>query len=438
METGELLKITILDGALNSSPKSWKTYLHALTAALEKQGHSVNHIKLGERDLGYCEGCFKCWVQTPGTCIISDDNQEINRAIINSDFVLFASPLVMGFVTSILKKKMDRMIPLVHPYIMVEHGELHHLPRYEKYPLFGLLVQPEKIDGEETLAIVTQLFSRTARNIKSRLSFSASTSEPVQKIVERIERSEQENYQIGPIFRRQNLVSVGKVTSLTVFNGSPRGKLGNTPILLQKIMDGFISVAGNSAQLMHLYQTENMSEYTKAYKNAHCVLIGFPLYTDGMPGIVKEFIEELEPFMKRKNNPPMAFLVQSGFPEALHSRYVEQYLSSLAERLNSPYLGTLVRGGCEGVRMQSEKFNRKMFATLNALGNQFGTLGGFEKKSIEAFCPLERYPKTSLPIISLMEKSPLLQMYWNSQLKKNKVFKDRFARPYQETTVQEI
>ena len=74
----------------------------------------------------------------------------------------------------------------------------------------------------------------------------------------------------------------------------------------------------------------------------------------------KEFIEELESFVKRKNNPPIAFLVQSGFPEALHSRYVEQYLVALAERLHSPYLGTLVRGGCEGVRLRPEKMNKKL------------------------------------------------------------------------------
>ncbi|MDO9546918.1 MAG: NAD(P)H-dependent oxidoreductase [Pelolinea sp.] len=427
------MKITILDGALNSTLKSWKTYLHGLTAALEHKGHEVNHFNLKDNDLHYCTGCFKCWVQTPGICTILDDNQKINRVIINSDLVLFASPLVMGFATSLLKKKMDRMIPLVHPYLTVEHGEVHHLPRYEKYPLFGLLVQPEKADGEDTLTIVTQIFSRTTRNIKSRLAFSATTSEPVQKIVERIENAAQGKDRFEPIFRKKKLEQVGKITSMTIFNGSPRGRSGNTPILLQKIMDGFISVEGNTAEMNHLFQTKKRSEFAHAFENAQCVLIGFPLYTDGMPGIVKEFIEGLEPFVKRKNNPPMAFLVQSGFPEGLHSRYVEQYLISLTDRLNSPYLGTLVRGGCEGVRLQPENFNRKMFGALNALGNQLGMQGGFEKESIGALCSLERYPKALIPLISLLEKTPMLQMYWSSQLKKNNVFNDRFARPYEET-----
>jgi hypothetical protein len=306
--------------------------------------------------------------------------------------------------------------------LTIDHGEIHHLPRYKKYPLFGILVQPEKESCEETLAILTQLFSRTARNIKSKLTISMTTAEPVEKIVRQIENASQSSSSFAPLFKEPKLAQVGALKSLTVFNGSPRGKSGNTPRLLQKVIDGFISIDSNTAEMMHLFQTKKISEFAAAFEKADSVLIGFPLYTDGMPGIVKEFIEGLQPFMKRAQNPPIAFLVQSGFPEALHSRYVEQYLISLTDRLNSPYLGTLVRGGCEGVRLQPENFNRKMFAALNALGSQLGIQGGFEEGSIKAFSSIERYPKAILPIIKILEKTPLLQMYWNSHLKKNNVY----------------
>jgi multimeric flavodoxin WrbA len=426
------MNIMILNGALGNTPASYKKYVSDLVLQLKTKDNTVCHIELAEKELSHCTGCFKCWVQTPGQCIIADDNQDINRTIINSDFVLFASPLMMGFVTSLLKKKMDRMIPLVHPYLTIEHGEIHHLPRYQKYPLFGLLIQPGKEDQDDTLDIVTQIFARTARNIKSRLVFSETTGEPIEKIVKHMEQPSQTNFQISPFFKERQLAQVGALKSLTVFNGSPRGKLGNTPRLLQKVIDGFTSVGGNTAQTMHLFQTKKMLDFQKTFEKANSVLIGFPLYTDGMPGIVKEFIEGLQPFVKGAGNPPIAFLVQSGFPEALHSRYVEQYLISLAARLNSPYLGTLVRGGCEGTRLQPENFNRKMFAVLNTLGIQLAEKGGFEKESIAAFSSIERYPKVALPIISLLEKLPMMQMYWNTKLKKNNVFHQRFARPYGE------
>ena len=223
---------------------------------------------------------------------------------------------------------------------------------------------------------------------------------------------------------------------LTVFNGSPRGKRGNTPTMLKHLMSGFTSIDGNTAEIYHLHQTKMKAEFASHFQNTECVLIGFPLYTDGMPGIVKEFIEALQPLTQRESNPPIAFMVQSGFSEALHSRYVEQYLKTLADRLNSPYLGTLVRGGCEGVRLQPAKMNHKIFAALHALGQQLGEQGGFERQSVKEFCSFERISPVLVPLMKLVGKLPFKNMYWDMQLKKNTVFKDRFAKPYEETAAE--
>ncbi len=90
-----------------------------------------------------------------------------------------------------------------------------------------------------------------------------------------------------------------------------------------------------------------------------------------MPGIVKAFIESLAPFKDRPDNPPLGFLVQSGFPEAAHSRFVERYLQKLAQRLGSPYLGTIVKGGAEGTRIMPENMTHDLFAALEQLGRGF-------------------------------------------------------------------
>jgi len=91
----------------------------------------------------------------------------------------------------------------------------------------------------------------------------------------------------------------------------------------------------------HLIRVKSTDEFVQAFAEAECAWLGFPLYTDAMPGIVKHFIDALEPLAGRKNNPPLGFLVQSGFPEGLHSRYVERYLEKLAARLGSPTWGRL-------------------------------------------------------------------------------------------------
>ncbi len=219
---------------------------------------------------------------------------------------------------------------------------------------------------------------------------------------------------------------------LTVFNGSPRGKRGNTEILLAQFIQGFESVpgAGNSHELFHLNRVKAHHAYAQAFAEAEAVLLGFPLYTDAMPGIVKAFIEELAPYCGRAGNPPLGFLVQSGFPEAAHSRPVEVYLEKLARRLACPYLGTIVKGGCEGVRMMPDRMNRKLFAALNEIGREFGASGRFDPALLQKLARPERYPRWAIPLMSLLLKAGLGNIYWDQQLKENGAYGQRFARPY--------
>jgi len=81
-----------------------------------------------------------------------------------------------------LKRATDQMIPLIHPYFVMEHGEVHHLARYKKYPLFGLLLGPESDTDAEDIEITTAMWKRLARNLKSRLVFTAVAERPAQEV----------------------------------------------------------------------------------------------------------------------------------------------------------------------------------------------------------------------------------------------------------------
>ncbi len=424
------MKIVILDGQIQSENNKWSTYMSKLSSDLMKNGHEVKHFILKDHKINRCTGCFGCWVKTPGTCVIKDDSQEINRAIIHADFMLWASPLVTGFASSFLKNKLDRFIPLIHPYFEVVNGEAHHRARYPKYPLYGLLLQPGKDDSEEDVRLVEQIFSRTALNSKSWLTFSATTDQPVEEVLEKIENHQTLVYQQPEVFIQKELEKISPPKNLLLINGSPRGPKGNTPVLLKKVMDGFMTSSNARAEMLHLAGRRDWQKVIDAYNQADSVVLGFPLYTDCMPGTVKEFIDSLMKSQKDKSNPAMGFLVQSGFPEAAHSRHVEQYLMKLSEKLNSPYLGTLVRGGCEGVRLMPESWNKKMFSTLEKLGVELAGQGGFDQKSIQELVAVEKYSPLLIPIFTILAKLPLLNMYWDNQLKQNGVFDQRFAQPY--------
>lgn len=219
---------------------------------------------------------------------------------------------------------------------------------------------------------------------------------------------------------------------LTVFNGTPRGKSGNTEILLKKVIDGLSDVVDADIQWFHLNSVKDREAAADAFSSSDVVLLGFPLYTDAMPGLTKAFIENLAPFVGRDNNPRMAFLVQSGFPEAAQSRYVERYLEKLTQRLNAPYAGTIIKGGCEGVRMMPEEMNRKLFEGLEALGRDLGETGQFDPEKLKKLAKPERFPRILAPIFKLILKLPALQQYWNMQLKKNGAYEQRFARPFKD------
>lgn len=166
------MRITILNGSPEAD-SGFDAYTTECAACLEALGNDVTHLLLRELELKGCTGCWGCWVKTPGECVRRDDSAAICGAVMGSDITVFASPMRMGFTSALLKRAADQMIALVHPYIVVEGGEMHHRPRYAKYPKFGLLLGPSTDTDAEDIAITTHMWSRAARNFKSSLVFTA-------------------------------------------------------------------------------------------------------------------------------------------------------------------------------------------------------------------------------------------------------------------------
>ncbi len=418
------MKVTLLNG--NPAPSKFDAYLAELKFILESEKHSVTLIDLRDEPLRYCIGCWGCWVKTPGQCISRDASLEMDRVIINSDFVLWASPLKMGFPTELLKRACDKHLPLIHPYMVVSHGEGHHRKRYSRYPRVGLLVGKEKWTDGHDLQIVTDIHARTALNFKTELDFSLTTETPPEELARQIVTRPHRPVPLPPAAGPIPGVTITPPTRLTLFNGSPRGKRGNTPIFLKEIAAGFEGPT-EIFDLVRLKETEHM---VQAFAAAECILFGFPLYTDSMPGIIKHFIEALEPLTGRDQNPPIGFVIQSGFPEGLHSRYVERYVEKLAHRLNSPYLGTVVKGNGEGVRGMPPEANRSLFTDLQVLGAGLAKEGRFDPAILARIARPERYPAILGPVFKVVLRMPMAHAYFDEMLKKNGAFEQRFDRPF--------
>lgn len=119
-----------------------KNYLNA-------NKHKVSCFNIQADDIHYCVGCFGCWLKTPGKCVFNDISSDMNKAYIESDIAIFLSPVKYGCYTPAIRRTLDRMLPNILPFFKKISGEVHHAPRYSKYPSFITYGYGEDITAQE-------------------------------------------------------------------------------------------------------------------------------------------------------------------------------------------------------------------------------------------------------------------------------------------------
>ncbi len=172
------MKTVILDGNLKSGNSPFDIYMKDFCTALSRNKILVKRFLLRDMDLKCCTGCWSCWTKTPGRCAIKDDAEQIYPEIIDADLLVYASPIVCGFVTSRLKTIQDRLIPLILPYITFVHGEMHHVKRYPSYPAAACIFSLDDQSDTEDFEITSRMYRRFAINTWSDFLFAKTTETP--------------------------------------------------------------------------------------------------------------------------------------------------------------------------------------------------------------------------------------------------------------------
>lgn len=217
---------------------------------------------------------------------------------------------------------------------------------------------------------------------------------------------------------------------LTVFNGSPRPGDNNTGLMVEKFVEGFANKEGNKYKVYKLNKLGSMDEARELFEKSEYVLLAFPLYSYSMPAGVKEFMEALSPLCGKCSGKKIGFLVQYGFKEAIHARALEKYLEKLAGLLNCEYLGTIIKGGCDGlIKNPNARFSKKVLNGINKIGCKFGESSKFDKELLDRYSRPETQSKTSKLLSKLFVKI-VNKYYWGAELKKNGVYDKSYAQPY--------
>lgn len=134
------MKVLAINSSLRTGGESRSELLLThLVEGMRQADAEVEVINLREYDVKYCLGCYSCWTKTPGVCRYKDDMSTLLfPKWLESDIVVYATPLFHRSFTAKLKAFIERTIPASLPYLESNNERTIH-PVRGKYPNFVVL-----------------------------------------------------------------------------------------------------------------------------------------------------------------------------------------------------------------------------------------------------------------------------------------------------------
>lgn len=99
------MKITVLFASPNKNG-STAIMVDNFKRGAEESGHKVEVLDVCKLDVNPCIGCIRCGYEGP--CVQKDDNDIIRNKLLNTDMVVFATPLYYYGMSAQLKRVVDR------------------------------------------------------------------------------------------------------------------------------------------------------------------------------------------------------------------------------------------------------------------------------------------------------------------------------------------
>jgi hypothetical protein len=108
--------------ALNGSPRglagNTQALLTPLLEGMSAAGAATELVLARDLRVGFCTGCYTCWGKTPGICAQDDDMTALLGQFRRADYVVYATPLYHFGMTAMLKRVLERTLPLLDPRII--------------------------------------------------------------------------------------------------------------------------------------------------------------------------------------------------------------------------------------------------------------------------------------------------------------------------------
>lgn len=358
MPTG---KVVILDGT-GAGDRDMLPVLEALSGVLQADGSTVETFPLRGMKLAHCLGCFNCWVKTPGICVEADAGREIARAIVRSDVTVLFTPVTFGGYSPELKKMVDRFVQMASPFFAMDHGEVHHPPRYTRMPRFimvGVQREPNPIEAH----IFKTLAGRNAINFHPP-SYAAEVvvaTEDATALRRRFESLLKRSDALpfgeaaaspmpGPVVPPPAVGSPVERRALLIV-GSPKTNEPSTSGVLGGFLLDRLRERGWETESLtlraSLHRPEGESELRSRVDRAGLILVVFPLYVDALPHLLTKALALMA--AHRAAGAPSAQrlvgIVNSGFPETHQNAVALAICREFAAHSGFIWAGGLALGG---------------------------------------------------------------------------------------------
>jgi len=434
------MKTLILDGS--QAGDNVGSYSAAtLQSAIVARGRSSEVVVLRDKKIGNCMGDFFCWLKSPGKCHVADDHQEISKKYLESDLVIFLTPITFGGYSPTLKKMVDHQIQNTLPFFTTIDGEIHHQKRYDNYPnvlMIGWLNEPDK----QTESIFRNLVWRNSINFYAKTHVCGilyrNQSEGVMKVqlngyLDKIERYESDAEATLPRITCSS-TSATPVCRALLLVGSPRKEKSSSSSLGSYLFEQ-LQQHGVETETIYLYHAINtagrMDALRDAVDRADLVVLAFPLYVDTLPAPVISVFETLVAHRKgKKMLTRFAAIVNCGFPEASQNDNAIAFCAEFAQSAGFEWMGGLSLGAGEGmVRAQP----------LQQLGGQGRPLRQALERAAEELADGQPVSDEARELLA----KPLMPVWmyklggtigWKMRARKFGMLKLLRARPYQQAT----
>ncbi len=349
------MKAVILNGAvaLRDLADAAET---ELSAELATRGYDVVRHDLTALDIPDCKGDFGCWTITPGICVQPGPHRDVARDMIQSDLVVWLTPVTFGGYSSSLKRQLDHSISLISARFTTVGGETHHAPRYEHFPdllVVGLLERPDSTAGR----VFERLVRRNALNVYAPhvasplLTRDALPTLRAQAIswLEELAASCPPSVASDPLdLTARTDLSASPPRRALLLVGSPRGQ-ESVSAAIAAHLGGLLTERGLAVEVetitRHLRADPELHQLRVVLRTADVVALATPLYVDSLPAPVTRAFEILGEGDGVGPRPRFLAIVNSGFPEAVHNDTALAICRLFAVQARLDWIGGLAVGG---------------------------------------------------------------------------------------------